>query len=283
MPSLHRANTIIRRTGATIRLDQSFIDALTGVTKASDKRYTWNILTIDDASALLRTKFQLAMIMLHEYLHSVWQARYSLFAPGIPNSRYPNDGWSVSREPYFLDHRDNELGHAFIAELLGGIISPNGRYAATVPYGLHTSRWPGIRDSTPTTLFSAAKWGMGWQTFYLCPMDYIQRIFTKQFWDKEVERQGMLGALTVPRELGVRRYNDGQFYANESPTGKMRQALFGLHVDDDYSDDDGFDPETWVLTRGRYKGQLGRVLKRKKKAGDRVRKSFKYALGRVGL
>lgn len=247
----------------TISLDQDFINVLTGNIHASDRLFTWDLLRIDDQSALLRTKLLLAIIMLHEFMHSMWISRQSLYFPPDP-SKGETGGWNVVHEPYFRDHRINELGHAFTSEIFGYEVDPNGYVHAAVPYGLHSRRWPGLGDySLAEPLASAAKWGTPWETHYLCDMKWVQSLFTRRFWTHDVPAKGMLEALRPPRELGMRFFPMPLFYEDESPTRNVKPVRFGAR-DSPASDDEDEDLGTGLVTRGRYRGQLSRVVKARK-------------------
>ncbi|KAG9677514.1 hypothetical protein KCU99_g1652, partial [Aureobasidium melanogenum] len=165
--------------GSKILINEDTLSILCSRTKPSDYSTKW-IPGTDDASGLLRIRFQLATTLVHELIHSLWYAHF---------------GCTI--EPFYRDHRFAELGWTHEAMLYGGAIGPIS-YRVTMPYGLQIQDWPGQMRvvSYPHLLHYGAQPTKGAEYFPV-PMDWLPKFFTQEFWN-EVERFGR-AAFKCPR------------------------------------------------------------------------------------
>lgn len=175
-----------------VSFHQLFLDILSGRRNAQEWSIPWYPGT-DIGSAVLRTRFLLARVIVHEIAHAAWVS-----TPAA----------ELSPEPYVRDHPVNELGFELENFLFSGTMFPLGETEALpAPYGFSTWRWPHIFASDPKqeqwVRGHPLDWGMKWQTEYPVHMYHIAGFFTKQFWDN-VDRFG-LQRLRAPRVKGVRR------------------------------------------------------------------------------
>ncbi|KAH0369112.1 hypothetical protein KCU65_g3549, partial [Aureobasidium melanogenum] len=170
--------------GSRILINEDTLSILCSKTKPSDYSTKW-IPGTDDASGLLRLRFQFATTLVHEIIHSLWYAHF---------------GCSV--EPFYRDHRFAELGWTHEALLYGGAIGPICD-RVTMPYGLQIQDWPGqMRSVTyPHLLHYGAQPTQG-ATFFPVPMDWLPKFFTQDFWD-EVESLASALSIKVERSSAV--------------------------------------------------------------------------------
>lgn len=102
-------------------------------------------------------------------------------------------------DAFYSDHRIAELGNAFEQVVFGGNIDPLGGYIAA-PYGLKIIQFPGSRRTTipkpgkapsyERERGSPIKFGCTSWPVYPVNMMYVNKLFTKDFWEREVvERQ----------------------------------------------------------------------------------------------
>lgn len=173
------ANSTFSGCGSKILINEDTLSILCSRTKPSDYSTKW-IPGTDDASGLLRIRFQLATTLVHELIHSLWYAHF---------------GCTI--EPFYRDHRFAELGWTHEAMLYGGAIGPIS-YRVTMPYGLQIQDWPGQMRvvSYPHLLHYGAQPTKGAEYFPV-PMDWLPKFFTQEFWN-EVERFGR-AAFKCPR------------------------------------------------------------------------------------
>ena len=159
----------------------------------------------DEQTGRLRLQFMLASTMVHELLHAFWNAL-------VGNSK---------AEPFYQDTRVAELGWTWEKEFFSGMIHPNTTCKAA-PYGSMIERWPRPFPCEPSEreLMSYAKWQRGhWHvTHYALEMSWVQRFFTKDFWEA-IDRCGMKSARPA-RMLGVRYASKKwkEYRSGESPT-----------------------------------------------------------------
>ena len=144
---------------------------------------------------LLRVSLLIAVILLHELGHAVHMS--------VSRSRY---------EPYYGDHVLAEVGHAWACRTFGGAFTPirmptkaepiyvDGFWIATPPSpwqrGQVPETWPAGRPPPPI-LGDLPKSA----TFWILTTEYIQRMQTEEFWEKDVKAYGVK-ALHVPPSDG---------------------------------------------------------------------------------
>lgn len=255
-----------RHIGARVHLDSSWLQVLTGKISASDTAFGIDGQVTDVASALLRTKLYFATTMLHELAHAIWIIHTALWTPPGADPNFPADQWPTGvfygrDEPYDRDQRVNELGYAFINKTFSGIFAGIANGHPVFPYGLKTSKWPGLVKGNykgATVLASPAKWGTTYSVIYPVEMSYVQSIFTKQFWQHDVEAHGMLQALKPPRDVGVRLVAKALDPDVESPTLPIKAV-----GSPDSPDRGGFDAALDVYARGLFHVHEGRIAKKK--------------------
>jgi hypothetical protein len=138
------------------------------------------IQNTDEASCLLRLRFQLATTLVHELVHALWNA-HTVY----------------SHEPFYRDYRYAELGWTHECLIAGGAISSISD-RVTSPYGLSIRDWPGtLHEAVDYPDRTDRTKAPGPTIHYPIPMDWLSKPFTQQFWD-DVERFG-LPALNCPR------------------------------------------------------------------------------------
>jgi hypothetical protein len=125
----------------------------------------------DEASARLRTRYTLAVTIVHEFAHALW-------AIGTHDE---------CTEPYLRDRPYNELGFELENMILSGTIHAIGDPShISAPYGLYLERYPG--QWTTVTEYSRGNdprdWELRWYTDYPIHMDFVKKMFTKEFWDE---------------------------------------------------------------------------------------------------
>lgn len=169
--------------GSTIFINEDILSLLCAKTRPL--QYS-SFDKTDEASCLLRLRYQLAMTLVHELIHSLWIAHFA----GI-------------REPFYRDYRYAELGWTYECLFADGAIANISNHVVS-PYGFSIVDWPGtgllaggfpIRDSPDAKLPI---------TYFPVPMSWLPRHFTQQFWD-EVQRYG-LPAFKCPRPTHCARH-----------------------------------------------------------------------------
>ncbi|KAG9512764.1 hypothetical protein KCV07_g9234, partial [Aureobasidium melanogenum] len=162
---------------------------------------------LDQYAADLRTRFYMAMIMVHETAHAF-------------HNVFNSTGHFQKHEPFMNDGRVAELGHAITKHLLGNVIQITGANPEHlgVPFGFCFFDWPDSanRGLKKVMRNSLAKAGVHTHTYYVLPMSYILKVLHPQFWTDEVMRYGTIASLRPPKDLGVRyRYDDYELWLNE--------------------------------------------------------------------
>ncbi|KAG9943565.1 hypothetical protein KCU85_g8610, partial [Aureobasidium melanogenum] len=164
---------------------------------------------LDQYAADLRTRFQMAITMVHEIAH----AFHNVFNP---------TGHFQKHEPFMNDGRMAELGYAITKHLFGHVIQIAGANPEHlgVPFGFYFFDWPDSanRGLKKVMRYSLAKAGVHTHTYYVLPMSYILKVLHPQFWTDEVMRYGTIASLRPPKLLGVRyRYDDYKLWLDEQP------------------------------------------------------------------
>ncbi|KAG9668165.1 hypothetical protein KCU99_g8513, partial [Aureobasidium melanogenum] len=162
---------------------------------------------LDQYAADLRTRFYMAMIMVHETAHAF-------------HNVFNSTGHFQKHEPFMNDGRVAELGHAITKHLFGNVIQITGANPEHlgVPFGFCFFDWPDSanRGLKKVMRHSLAKAGVHTHTYYVLPMSYILKVLHPQFWTDEVMRYGTIASLRPPKDLGVRyRYDDYELWLNE--------------------------------------------------------------------
>lgn len=159
----------------------------------------------DEAAARLRTRYLLAVTIVHEFAHCVWKLN--------PLSANP--------EPYLRDRPVNELGFELENMIFAGSAESSGKtYHVSAPYGLCTLRFPSqLRTGTGEPRGQPQDWGINWTTEYPIHMTHCKKMFTKKFWDEDVARYGF-AACRPERKKGVRSY-----YPEATASDPLEQGL----------------------------------------------------------
>lgn len=159
----------------------------------------------DEAAARLRTRYLLAVTIVHEFAHCVWKLN--------PLSANP--------EPYLWGRPVNELGYELENMIFAGQVESSGQtYHVSAPYGLCTMRFPSqIPSSSGLPRGQPRDWGITWTTEYPIHMDHCKKMFTKKFWDEDVARYGF-AACRPERKKGSRCY-----YPEAKETDPLEQGL----------------------------------------------------------
>jgi hypothetical protein len=187
----------------------------------------------DEASARLRTRYTLAVTIVHEFAHALW-------ATGTHDEYF---------EPDLRDRPYNELGFELEHMILSGTIQAIEDPAhISAPYGLYIERYPG--QWTTVTRYPRGNdprdWGVRWCTDYPIHMDFVKKMFTKEFWDEEVARYGFVSC-RPERRKGIRCYR-------------------GFTVEDDPLEE-GLSPKSLALHRLK-KAQRAKVIRDAVRADD---------------
>ncbi|KAG9843642.1 hypothetical protein KCU98_g5884, partial [Aureobasidium melanogenum] len=161
----------------------------------------------DQYAADLRTRFYMAMTMVHETAH----AFHNVFNPTAHFQKH---------EPFMNDSRVAELGYAITKHLFGNVIQIAGANPEHlgVPFGFYFFDWPDSanRGLQKIMRYSLAKAGVHTHTYYVLPMSYVLKVLHPQFWTDEVMRYGTIASLRPAKDLGVRyRYDDYELWLDE--------------------------------------------------------------------
>lgn len=163
---------------------------------------------------LLRVNLMIAVILLHELGHAVHMSS--------GGSRY---------EPYYDNHMLAEVGHAWACYAFGGAITPirmptkdepndvGGFWVATPPSpwqrGPMSEPWPACCPPPPI-LGDLPKSA----TFWVLANEYIQRMQTEDFWEKDIKVYGVRALHVPPTD----RNRDGQLPLNHNWTAKVNMS-----------------------------------------------------------
>ncbi|KAH0158244.1 hypothetical protein KCU67_g7588, partial [Aureobasidium melanogenum] len=162
-------------------------------------------------SANMRTYFQLADAMIHEFAHAFNRAYYNepdfLFAG-------PRD----YKEPWVAGNRNNEMGFSLVKHVLGEIpwastiwripMSHKEKFVQNMlcPFGFYSAnRWDAGRGSTPAVREYVlpdlpVHQALERQIYYPLPQKHVNAMYTKEMWTEHVPRWG-LAALKLPQPL----------------------------------------------------------------------------------
>jgi hypothetical protein len=166
----------------------------------------------DEESARLRTRYILAVTIVHEFAHCAWQIR--------------KKGNKV--EPYLRDSPYNELGYELEKLIFSGMINATGEpHHISAPYGLYIERYPGQWTTSKYPRGSPEDWGVNWCTDYPVHMDFVEKMFTKDFWNEQVARFGF-ASCRPERKKGVRSYEGYPVKADPLEAGLSPKSL-ALH------------------------------------------------------
>jgi hypothetical protein len=215
----------------------------------------------DEASARLRTRFLLAVTLVHEFAHCVWKLHHLCAHP----------------EPFVRDHPHNELGYELENMIFSGWIEPSGKKAhLAAPYGLGIIRFPGqVIPEGAYLRGSPQDWGVTWTTYYPVHMDFCKKMFTKKFWDEEVVRFGFL-ACRPEKKKGVRRHHKNREIPDKLEKGMSPKSLAlhrykkdwrakvlkaGIEADDTDTSDEEDEDENGFVIRGSHKAALEEARK----------------------
>jgi hypothetical protein len=162
--------------GSTISINEDVLSLLCSKTRPMEYSISNKI---DEASCLLRLRFQLATTLVHELVHALWIAHFA-----------------DSFEPFYRDYHCAELGWTYESLLADGAIS-NISDRTTSVYGLKIQDFPGkghgfsAYPRLPVPLITP-------RTMYFpVPMAWVPTHFNQKHWD-DVQRFG-LPAFKCPR------------------------------------------------------------------------------------
>lgn len=144
-----------------ISIQDDFLAGIRYVSKLKERGYPvkakinefWHLRTgtsFNQPSADMRRQFFLAVTILHELAHAVWNSVHERF-PDVETST------DIGHEPFYGDQHIAELGFALEQAIFGGKIDPNGppdRHAPC-PYGLQISDYPGISAAVYVAPYTA--------------------------------------------------------------------------------------------------------------------------------
>lgn len=187
---------------SVIKVNRNYLRVLKGQTKSTEYVKTGNF---DQGAALLRTRMHMAMIVCHEFTHALlnatWAREDNEWAPTPSTTTTPLPPLPpLPPEPFFRDDRISELGWAFQQYAFGGLLRPIGNFHpnsadATFPYGFFLEHFPGAikKDDEYMRKFQRAtpsQWGVTTRLRHGVHMNYVQKQFTKKFWNKTVLLSG---------------------------------------------------------------------------------------------
>ncbi|KAF1351382.1 hypothetical protein BDV97DRAFT_369023 [Delphinella strobiligena] len=185
-----------RKTKASvIKVNRNYLKVLKGQIKSTEYVKAENF---DQAAALLRTRMHMAMIVCHEFTHALhnatWEREDDEWAPTLSTTT------PLPPEPFFRDDRISELGWAFQQYAFGGLLRPIGYFQpdsadAAFPYGFFLEHFPGAvkkEDEHMRKFQQATPFQLGVTTIlrHGVHMSYVQKQFTKEFWNKTVLLSG---------------------------------------------------------------------------------------------
>jgi hypothetical protein len=173
-----------------------------------------------EVESRLRLSLILARTLLHELAHAMFNYR---FPPIVEIC-----GRDATVEPFVENQIFSEIGMAMEVCLFGGatgITCNPGQY--DTPHGLHVKKYPSLdckddfRHYTPQGLVELLRKRphSRWTTYYVLPMEMIQKQFTTEFWNTEVKATGAR-ALQIPKSpgnefFGFRHFNNQWKAKNE--------------------------------------------------------------------
>ncbi|KAI9699751.1 MAG: hypothetical protein M1836_002786 [Candelina mexicana] len=138
---------------------------------------------------ILRQRFNVAVTLCHEVCHAL---------------RTALETHPLKPEPFYNDDSHAEVGNAWEASTFGGSIDfldESGAQGA-----ICVMKWPGAHDwNAPSRRKSRRRW----LTSYVVPMDYIIKVQSRAFWERDVRRFGP-GELRVPKMFGIRFGSSGR-------------------------------------------------------------------------
>ncbi|GAB7356387.1 hypothetical protein MBLNU459_g7167t1 [Dothideomycetes sp. NU459] len=197
-------------------LNEQFLDVLRGHIAAKDApKVQHDLSPYDSASALLRTHFRLATLLIHEFAHAF---RLATFAKNPDTRTYMQGLWGrdiQECEPFHRDDRLAELGLALEQTVFGGRAEALGPQPpaphAAVPYGFGAATFPGIMAAAGSAQARAAP---AWSTTTTTTMPAsdelrgvlmrdVHKFFTRRFWERDAVRLG-LGAFRHDRGHAIR-------------------------------------------------------------------------------
>lgn len=173
---------------------------------------------LDQHAADLRTRFYMAMIMVHEIAH----AFNDIFNPTHHIQKH---------EPFMNDNRVAELGYAMTKHIFGNGVNITGGNPEHlgVPFGFYFFNWPDSdsRGDKRRERHSLAKAGVHTHAYYVLPMSYVLKVLHPRFWTDEVIRYGTIASLRLPKVLGVRyQYDNYKLWLDEeAPDPEFAAAL----------------------------------------------------------
>jgi hypothetical protein len=203
---------------SVVTFDEDFISVLRKDPDFQARRWSqpWSPGT-DEESARLRTRYILATTIVHELAHCMWQIQRKGNRP----------------EPFLRDGPYNELGFELENMIFSGIINATGSEAHnSAPYGLFIERYPGQWTSSAYSRGDPQDWGVNWATDYPVHMDFVQKMFTKEFWDEQVARYGFVSC-RPERKKGVRDCRSYDVEADPLEEGLSPKSLALLQLKKD--------------------------------------------------
>ena len=135
---------------------------------------------------LLRVQFHLAVVICHELAHVVGRA--------VDKDVH---------EPFWEEHRVNELGHVWEQEVFGGCVTDDGGHYKH----LYVTKFPTTHERE-TGLIVTRRDPKGSSTAYYIPMPFIQRTSLQVFWDRWFPTVDDT-MLFIPKHIGWRTQGTG--------------------------------------------------------------------------
>ncbi|PMD31642.1 hypothetical protein L207DRAFT_591589 [Hyaloscypha variabilis F] len=168
--------------------------------------------------------FQIAITILHEFTHALWDNLHSLEHPFVRKFT----------EPYFEDETMAELGFSMEVGVYGGTnnrfkASRGGKQPGLPPGGIFSSNpfcWR-MRNSGATAQPNFNKYSSKWSEdiYFPIPISYFVNLFHPQFWQTYVKQYGYKTIHMGPKTLGSK-------YSREPFSNKaMKDEYFVYHSD----------------------------------------------------
>lgn len=158
-----------------------------------------------------RISLMFAVNLCHEFAHAVFMFREPL--PLMHSGHRQPPGVTNEIEPFINNDRLPELGQAWESIIFGGHLSSLGG-REDCKYGVGLTKWPssetahGINPITRAVVPVArvGDYEPKWETLYVVPMDFVEKLFNKTYWKVDVKEKGT-DALRFRKKFGCRKRN----------------------------------------------------------------------------
>ena len=212
---------------STIRIRKVYLDILKRITTSRSLPRTENL---DPEDARLRTMVHMAITMCHEVCHALNYA-YIKQDKDAYKAKTNKDGSQtyltlpIPAEPYYRDDHMNELGWAYTQVTFDGILESMGNlglpHSALFAYGAYTMKFE-TRRKEKTLERRYERWAPKVKKGLrrAVHMSYFQDMFTAEFWEKTVMKDGLVALRPPDQRPGFAVWVGVQKLENEVVPGR---------------------------------------------------------------